>query len=130
MHHACLSLARCDLCGYEKSNTCCFLIDPRASLWFALGPGHLLCLCVYSLLRSTRYSSIGSRVSSCLAYVLTIFNPRVTIWLVPLPNFKFRTNRGLFELRWVTPPKWVTQWNSWSYHESFQDVIVAINYCI
>ena len=41
---------------------------------------------IYSLLRSTRYSFIGSRVSSCLAYVLTIFSPCVTIWLVPLPT--------------------------------------------
>ena len=34
---------------------------------------------IYSLFRSTRYSSIGSCVSFCLAYVLTIFSPRVTI---------------------------------------------------
>ena len=47
---------------------------------------------IYSLLRSTRYSSIGTRVSSCLAYVLTIFSPCVTIWLVYSPNFKFCTN--------------------------------------
>ena len=44
MHHACLSLTRCHLCGYEKSNTYCSLIDPHASLWLALGPSHLLCL--------------------------------------------------------------------------------------
>ena len=28
----------------KKSNTCCSLIDSRASLWLALGPGHLLYL--------------------------------------------------------------------------------------
>ena len=83
------NLGTCIMCAFylpdvicvasQKSNTCCSLIDPRASLWLALGPCHLLCLrvtiwLVYNPLTTQIHALLFycSCVPFCLAYILTI----------------------------------------------------------
>ncbi len=115
------NLRTCIMCAFhlldvicvamKKSNMCCSLIDLRASLWLALGLGHLLCLrvtiwLIYSPLTTQIHALLfhwftcpllfGLHIDYCLVHVSPFY------WFLcqlirQVIYFKFRTNNNNWE---------------------------------
>jgi hypothetical protein len=113
VHHACLLLARCHLCGFAKNQTCVVPWFTRVLFydWLLVSANYPIHMppfnwfMIHLLLKSTCYTSISSRAPFYLAYTSTIILAYMSpfYWFLcqlicPVIYFKFRINKNTYFL--------------------------------